>query len=90
MTWLDHTPDADVVVQPIRILWGSKEEICCFAQIEARVPLSKARDTAMQLYSPTHSFMFDEQGLLLHANEAAVSKWRSRGTPICINVHSLK
>ncbi|KAK9822605.1 hypothetical protein WJX74_009466 [Apatococcus lobatus] len=36
----------------------------------------------MQLYSPTHSFMFNEQGQLLHANEAAVCKWRLQGIEI--------
>ena len=49
------------------------------AELEERLPTGKARAAAMQHRMPIHSFLFDQQGLLLHANQAATRRWSEKG-----------
>ena len=49
------------------------------AELEERLPTEKSRAAGMQQQMPIHSFLFDEQGMLLHANQAATRRWTEKG-----------
>lgn len=68
------------LLQPLRLRKDGVDEICVLAELEERLPSEAARAAAMQQRMPIHSFMFDQHGLLLHANHAATRRWTEKGT----------
>ncbi|KAK9861815.1 hypothetical protein WJX84_012136 [Apatococcus fuscideae] len=70
---------ARLSLKPIRMVVGGVEEMCVLAELEERLLTEKARAAAMQQRMPIHSFLFDQQGLLLHANHAATRRWTEKG-----------
>ena len=67
------------MLQPLRLVEDGVEDVCMLAELEERLPTGKARAAAMQQRMPIHSFLFDQQGLLLHANHAATRRWTEKG-----------